>query len=60
MKWRFEKMELEFEFEKETKNTIRYKEMPKEGTAPVIGVLYVQKWFAGNAKKMKVTIEKLK
>ena len=46
---------IHFEREKETKNTIRFIEVPKEGVAPVIGTLYVQKWFAGS--KQKLTIE---
>ena len=46
-----------FEFEKETKNSIRYKEVPVEGKAPIVGSLYVQKWFAGDAKSLQVTLE---
>lgn len=48
---------VKFEFEKETKNSIRYKEVPAEGKAPIVGSLYVQKWFAGAAKKLQITIE---
>lgn len=48
---------VKFEFEKETKNSVRYKEVPDEGKPPIIGSLYVQKWFAGNAKSLQVTIE---
>lgn len=48
---------VKFEFEKETKSTIRYKEVPDEGKPPIIGSLYVQKWFAGNAKALSITIE---
>lgn len=33
-------MKLTFQFEKETKNTVRYKEV---GDNPVVGTLYVQK-----------------
>ena len=44
------KKTLNFEYEKETKNSVRYKEVPDEGEAPIIGSLYVQKWFAGNTK----------
>ena len=46
-----------FEFEKETKNSIRYKEVPAEGKAPIVGSLYVQKWFAGDSKTLQLTIE---
>lgn len=46
-----------FEFEKETKNTVRFNEKPEPGKPPVIGTLYVQKWVVGEAKSLKVTIE---
>ena len=49
---------VEFEFEKETKNSVRYKEVPNEGEAPIIGSLYVQKWFVGNTKSISITIDK--
>lgn len=49
---------LTFEYEKETKNSIRYKEVPEAGTAPIVGSLYVQKWFASESKSIEVTIEK--
>jgi hypothetical protein len=52
------KLLVKFEFEKETKNSVRYKELPEEGKAPVLGSLYVQKWYAGNTKTLEVTIEK--
>ncbi|WP_041635373.1 hypothetical protein [Marinobacter sp. BSs20148] len=47
-----------FEFEKETKNSVRYKEVPGAGTAPIVGTLYVQKWFAGDSKSIEITIAK--
>ena len=47
-----------FEFEKETKNSVRYKEVPDAGTAPVVGTLYVQKWFAGDSRSIEITIDK--
>jgi hypothetical protein len=49
---------VKFEYEKETKNSVRYKEVPDEGTAPIVGSLYVQKWFAVNSKTIEVTIDK--
>jgi hypothetical protein len=49
---------IQFEFEKETKNSVRYKEVPSEGQPPIVGSLYVQKWFAGSTKSVEVTIEK--
>ncbi|WP_185236087.1 hypothetical protein [Teredinibacter franksiae] len=48
---------VKFEIEKETKNSVRYKEVPAEGKAPIVGTLYVQKWFAGTSKTLQVTIE---
>lgn len=51
------KVEIYFEFEKATKNTVRFSEVPKEGQAPIVGSLYIHKSAAGDAKKLKVTIE---
>ena len=50
---------VKFVIEKETKNSVRYKETPAEGQAPIVGSLYVQKWFAGNARNLEVTITKM-
>ncbi len=52
------KQVVKFEYEKETKNSVRYKEVPEEGTAPIVGSLYVQKWFAGTSKNIEITIDK--
>ena len=49
---------VRFEYEKETKNSVRYKEVPEDGTAPIVGSLYVQKWFAGDNKTLEITIDK--
>jgi len=49
---------VKFELEKETKNSVRYKEVPEEGKAPIVGSLYVQKWFAGSSKNIELSIEK--
>ncbi len=49
---------VKFEYEKETKNSVRNKEVPDEGTAPIIGSLYVQKWYAGSSKSIEVSIDK--
>ncbi len=43
--------------EKETKNTVKFAEVQTPGEAPVVGTLYLQKWAAGDAKGLKVTIE---
>ena len=50
-------MELEFVREKETKNTIRFKEVEKEGQLKVIGYLYVMKQFAGDREKLVIEIK---
>jgi hypothetical protein len=49
---------LKFVIEKETKNSVRYKEVPDEGQPPIVGSLYVQKWYAGNSKTLEVTLTK--
>lgn len=49
---------VKFEFEKNNKNSVRYKEIPEEGMPPVIGSIYVQKWFSGNSKNIELTITK--
>ena len=51
------KIERTFDFEKETKNTVRYTEVA-EGQPPIIGTVYVQKWaLKGTPKKIKLTLE---
>lgn len=52
------KVSVKFSYEKETKNSVRYKEEPEEGKAPIMGTLYVQKWFAGDSKTLEISIEK--
>ena len=55
-----EKVVLNFEKERDTKNTVRYTEVPAKDEAPVIGTLYMQKWFAKGTEKLVVTIEESK
>ena len=50
---------VKFELEKQTKNSVRYKEVPEEGMPPIIGSIYVQKWYAGDTKNIELTINKL-
>jgi hypothetical protein len=52
-----EKKEIEFEFERATKNTYRFQE--RSTGNPAIGTLYVQKSLFGSKepKKLKVTVE---
>ena len=52
------KTTVKFNIEKETKNSVRYKEEPEDGKAPIVGTLYVQKWFAGDTKTIEITINK--
>lgn len=40
--------DLAFDYEKTTKNTVRYQERERERTAKVIGTLYLQKFLLGN------------
>jgi hypothetical protein len=49
---------LTFAREKETKNTVRFQEEPAPGQPPVIGTLYVAKWYAADTQRLTVTIEK--
>lgn len=51
-------MKVKFQKEKETKNTVRYQEVVDEGKPPVIGTLYLQKWFAGDSAELTITIQK--
>jgi hypothetical protein len=48
---------IQFELEKHNKNSVRYKEVPESGMPPVLGSIYVQKWFVGDSKKIEVTIK---
>jgi len=45
-----------FSKEKDTKNTVKFAEVPEEGKPTVIGSLYVQKWFVGSATKIAVNL----
>lgn len=50
---------VHFEHERETKNTVRYSELPEMET-PIVGKLYVNKKaveLLGRPKLLKVTIE---
>lgn len=53
-------MEISFEYEKETKNKVRYQEVNEEDAPVRIGVLYVDKTAytdLGEPEKLKVSIE---
>ncbi len=51
-------MTLRFVKERETKNTIRYQEQPEEGQPPIIGTLFVAKFWAPGADRLTVTLTK--
>jgi hypothetical protein len=46
-----------FTRDRETKNTVKFTEVPVQGEAPIVGTLYVQKWVAGAANNVKLTLE---
>ena len=48
---------LDFKVERETKNTVRFAEAG-DGP-PIVGSLYVQKWWVKGAHRLRVTIEKV-
>ncbi len=48
---------IQLQKEKDTKNTVKFAEVQTQGEAPIIGTLYVQKWFVGDATNLKVTVE---
>jgi hypothetical protein len=39
---------VQFEKEKDTKNTVKFAEVQTQGEAPIIGTLYVQKCYAAS------------
>ena len=52
-------LELSFQRERETKNTVRYEEQVTDAP-PVVGTLYLQKYALnrlGNPDRLRVTIE---
>lgn len=51
---------LEFTWDRETKNTVRFAEVEREGKPPVIGILYVKKFAAGDLETLTVDIRELK
>jgi hypothetical protein len=39
-------------------HSVRYKKVPDDDMPPVIGSIYVQKWFAGESKNIELVITK--
>lgn len=57
-----QKIVVELVPEKETSNTIRFKEVPKKGQPTIVRTIYLPKWLIGNSideapDKVKITIE---
>jgi len=54
-----EKQVLEFELEKETPGTYRFREQTEDGKPPAVKTIYVAKWAIGKKAptRLKVTIE---
>ncbi len=50
-------IELEFAKKKDTKNCAVFEELDRAGQPIVVGSLYVKKFAAGSAEKVKVTLE---
>ena len=48
---------VKFKKLKETKNTVRFEEEPEDGQPPVIGTLYIQKWFVKDRYQLRVSID---
>lgn len=51
---------LEFEYERDTKNTVRFAETVEDGDPTLVGTLYLQKFAnkeLGNPERIRVTIE---
>ncbi len=51
------KKTIRFKKEKDTKNTVRFMEEPDDGQPPVVGTLYIQKWFVKERDQVEVTID---
>ncbi len=49
---------IRFVKRKETTKTVVFEEQPADGQPPVVGSLYVQKWWAGSANSVTVTLSK--
>ncbi|HPA16139.1 MAG TPA: hypothetical protein PLU30_00230 [Verrucomicrobiae bacterium] len=47
---------LSFKRLRETKNTVRFEEDAPPGKPPVIGTIYIQKWFIGDAENATLTL----
>ena len=50
-----EPITINFEFEKETKNTLRYREVNEDGPT-IVGAVYIQKWVLKHIFRYEITI----
>lgn len=48
---------VKFKKLKETKNTVRFEEETEDGQPPIIGSLYIQKWFAKDRDQVRISID---
>ena len=46
---------VNFKFNKSTKNTVRYEEVTN-GNDPIIGTIYIQKWFLEEYPKLSQSV----
>jgi hypothetical protein len=47
---------IKFVLEKEVKNSVRFQEVTEPGEAPVLGSVYVQKWYIKGCTELTVTL----
>ncbi len=52
-----ESITIRFRKERDTKNTVKFDEQPEPGRPPIVGSLYVQKWFVGAVAELTVRLE---
>jgi hypothetical protein len=47
---------VNFKFNKSTKNTVRYEEVTNGDDPPIIGTIYIQKWFLDQYPKLSQSV----
>ncbi len=47
---------VQFTKELDRKNAVRFQEVPVAGQAPIVGTLYLQRWFCGAATNVTVEV----
>lgn len=48
--------QIKFKVEKDTKNTVKYEEIPQPGQPKIIGSLYLQKFFVEQNPSLKAGV----